>query len=965
MSNIVHFFSKNEYPSEEVAEKSGIRGQRAIELAKMKMPVLPGMIIDQSVVSDLKKVNLENEIKKFCKLTEKETGKKFGDEVNPDIFKIVISPSLEIVNYPSIHTIGLTDSTIEGFKKMVGEHFAYHEYARFLIKGTLDLLFKIKSDINSKDQKDAIQINELIEKLELPPVITETDYNEKISKKIKLKEEKELLDYFYKKDSSEKLYKLSYDIKEKEIPKVLEILSYIEHLEVQKDLMRKYAYKQLKTIIRKTHYKPDNIQDYIDIINTSRNFLPKEFFSDPIFQLNYIIKLIGDFLKLEDMNDEDSAIIVQPMVYGNYGKDSYSGKFYTRDIVSGENKLQGDFFQNKFDETEGGEALDINSIDSSLLKTLQKIGADIESHHKEIRQVKFTIEKGNLWIIEQTAVMAKSTQADIKYKIHLLNKNIIDEKYILTKIKPEELSGILHPVINLNSVKKLSSIVGGIAGAPGAAVGKVFFSTESLLEAHRKAVVEESNKNFLLCLPATYAEDVKAIEVAKGVISCEGGYSAHASVVARQYGKVSLVKPDLIVDLKNKKLTIGDVTVSEGDYITLDVPYYGTPMIYLGKADLIEPDPKDSGLLDIIEISGKYIDNFKVYGNGDSPKDAELIRKFGGEGIGLCRTEHMFFDKERISVFREMIVSNDLNDRKNALNKLKIMQVNDFYGIFKTMSPYPVTIRLLDAPLHEFLPHTQEEMNDFIKYLKISNPKITKEDVQIKCESIAEVNPMLGHRGCRIAISYPEIYEMQVTAIFEAAYKLQTEGIDIVPEIMVPIVMNVNEMKIVKHGKKIEGAEILGITQIAKKTAETLGAKDELKYKVGTMIELPSAALVSDEIAKYAEFFSFGTNDLTQTTHGLSGDDFNSFLPDYSKFDVIDANPFQVLTEPVKNLISISIERGRLTRPDLKIGLCGEQGADPRNLTFLKNAGLNYVSCSSYSIPIAKLMIAQLQLENE
>jgi len=293
------------------------------------------------------------------------------------------------------------------------------------------------------------------------------------------------------------------------------------------------------------------------------------------------------------------------------------------------------------------------------------------------------------------------------------------------------------------------------------------------------------------------------------------------------------------------------------------------------------------------------------------------------------------------------------------------MQTDDFYGIFKNMSPYPVTIRLLDAPLHEFLPHTQDEMDDFLTYLKSVNPKIKKEEVLYKCDAIAEVNPMLGHRGCRIAVSYPEIYEMQVASIFEAAYRLQKEGIDVEPEIMIPIVMNIQEVKFIKQGKKIEGAAIKGILQVEEEVRKQINSPKTIKYKVGTMIELPAAALCSGELAKYAEFFSFGTNDLTQTTLGLSRDDFNTFLPDYSKYDIIDANPFQVLTDPVKELILISTERGRLTRPDLKVGLCGEQGADPRNLDFLKSAGLNYVSCSSYSIPIAKLAVAQMEIENK
>ncbi len=874
INNNVYFFSKSDYTANFDSNKIGIRGKRAMELAQLKMPILPGIIFNSDVSSKIEseQLDIKKFLDKFIDNVKNETGKEFNSPKIPATLKIVLSPSLEIIDFPSIHTIGLTDKTIDGFTQMVGEKFAYHEYACILIKGVVNLFLKKYAD------KDGIEAcNKIMKKIE----------------------------------------------------------------------------------------KASDIADYKDIIKDSKSFLPKDFFNDAYSQLDFLLRSVSTFLNSEDMDDEDSAIMIQPMVYGNFGEDSYTGKYFTRDIVTGEKKLQGIYFQNEFDISQSnGKDLDIEDIEKKFKDQFYKISDDIESHFKEIREIKFTIEKGKLWIIEQSSVMTKSTQAEIRCLLYLLNKKIIDDKYIISKIKPVQVSDILHPIINISSIKKFNYIEEGISGAPGAAIGRVFFDTEDMLEAYRKSV-SSKDKNFILCLPATYAGDVKAIEIASGVLSCEGGYSAHASVVARQYGKVSLVNPKIIIDVKKKQFTCKDVTVKEGEYITLDVPYYGKPKIILGKAELIEPDPTKSGLMDLINIINKNIKDFKVLGNADTPKDANIVKTFGGEGIGLCRTEHMFFSEERINIFREMIISNSYEDRIKALKKLQNFQKKDFYEIFKAMNPYPVTIRLLDAPLHEFLPHDDDEMDNFIAYIKKSNPSIKKDDVIFKCSQVSEVNPMLGHRGCRIAITYPEIYEMQLNSIFDAAYQLQSEGIDVIPEIMIPIVMNAEEIKFIRYGKKIEGKFIKGIVQIEKEIKERLKIKKFIKYKVGTMIELPSAALLANEIAKYAEFFSFGTNDLTQTTHGLSRDDFSRFMPDYSQFDLISGNPFKDLTEPVKEMIFIATQRGRLTRPDLKIGLCGEQGAEPKNLQFLRDIGINYISCSSYSIPIAKLKIAQMEIEAE
>ena len=690
-------------------------------------------------------------------------------------------------------------------------------------------------------------------------------------------------------------------------------------------------------------------------------YLPKGFRAGAYAQLAIALKRISLMLSLDDTDQDDTAILVQPMVYGNYGKDAMSGSFFTRDIVTGQNRLQGIFNLNKFDEI-GTEGQDINKIEKNYLQQLERSARKLEDHYKEIRTVRFNIENKKLWLYDQYPALAKSAQSEIRTLIDLHNRNIIGDREVIQSIKPGQLNEILHAILDRRSVTKFKKSVGGITGAPGAAIGRVYFTTERLLEAQKLSRQKGMDTRTILVMPATFAEDVKAIEVSTGVLSNEGGYSAHASVVARQYGKVSMVKSDM--KIRGNQATIGSVTVKEGDYITLNVPYYGEPEIYFGKADLIEPSPGESGLLDFLNIVKKHVGDFHVRANGDTPRDATLAKSFGARGIGLCRTEHMFFDAKRINVFREMVLAETPKKRIAALKKLEPMQKADFQKLLETMAPYPVTIRLLDAPLHEFLPHNEGEMKAFLAYLKSQKSKLSAAEVRARAEAMHEFNPMLGHRGCRIAVSYPEIYEMQVRAIFQAVYALQKKGVEAHVEVMIPIIMNQTELRLIVYGKKIEGATIRGLVEVEREVRESLKAKPA-EYKIGTMIELPVAALGAGEIAHYAQFFSFGTNDLTQTTIGLSRDDFNNFMPDYTKFDILKGNPFAVLDDGVKELVALAVQRGRLTRPDLKTGLCGEHGAVPDNIRFCMEAGLNYVSCSSYSVPIAQLVIAQINMEKE
>lgn len=878
MDKSIHFFSRNNFvKNRKIWERFGIRGKQAMEFAEMDLPIVPGFILDSRIAAHLDTHDVSEDVKKQIEKFEKETGKKFNDPENPLLMKVVISPNLAIVHYPTLHNFGLTDQTLPGFIQYVDEYFGIHEML-FLIHG----LFQVEKRIAElkNDAKEMKLYSDQIEELD------------------------QILNSGVKVSS----------------------------------LKKKLA----------------------DL----RPLLPEAFFVDAYEQLFYCLKRISSLLSIDELDNEDAALLVSPMVYGNYGQDSGSGEFSTRNPVTGEGEIYGWYFPDTFDREER-KGQDVLKLAPRYVKELQKTARTMEDHFKGIRSIRFTIENKKLWFVDQRPLLNKSTQADIQMLLDLYKRKVISDSELIHGIKPDQLNEILHPIIHPESVKKFDNVAGGVSGAPGAAIGHVYFSTDRLLEAHRNALQKGEDPRMILCMPSTFAEDVKAIEVATGVLSAEGGYSAHASVVARQYGKVSLVQKDIQFNSTGAK--IGKYSVKEGDLITLQVPHYGEPHIYFGEARLIEPDPKESGLLDFIGVVKKKINGFNVRVNADKESDSNLAVLFGAEGIGLCRTEHMFFKEERINVFRQMILAEDEGERKSVLKLLKKMQQDDFYGIFKAMDGKEVTIRLLDAPLHEFLPHNKDQTRAFVSFLKEKADKkdITEKKVESLAEALQEFNPMLGHRGCRIAVSYPEIYEMQVEAIFEAAFKARKEGIKVYPEIMIPLIMNSDELKLIIHGKKIEGRHYKGLSRIEKEVREKLKEKTPMEHRFGTMIELPVAALSAGEIARYAEFFSFGTNDLTQTTIGLSRDDYTSFMPDYTLFDIIGGNPFQLLDSSVKELIGTAVRRGRMTRPGLSTGLCGEHGAIPQNIRFCMDAGLDYVSCSVYSVPIALLAVAQEQVPKE
>jgi pyruvate,orthophosphate dikinase len=556
-----------------------------------------------------------------------------------------------------------------------------------------------------------------------------------------------------------------------------------------------------------------------------------------------------------------------------------------------------------------------------------------------------------------------TAREELRRLLDQIKSGALDAAHAIRHYDAARINELLRPAIKASSVAGLPKWTGGIFGAPGAATGRACFSSAALLEAKRQARrrdAPDSDDRRVLVLPSVFAGDVPALEAAEGALTVQGGYASHASVVARQYGKASLVAPELAID--GKTATLGNLRFSEGDFITLDASPVESA-VYLGAAELTRPETGQAELLELVALARGFIKNFQIRANADTPREAERALSFGADGIGLCRTEHMFFEQERINSFRALILSESRAERDGALEKLLSMQRDDFYRIFKIMAGKPVVVRLLDAPLHEFMPRSAGELDDYLEHCQQSAGILrSKDELAARIETLRESNPMLGHRGCRIAVSYPEIYAMQVRAVFEAARQLRDENVAVLPEILIPLVMNAAEFRLIAYGKRAKGAGYAGIAGSAEAFRNETG-EETPPCRIGAMIELPAAALGAGDIARYAQFFSFGANDLTQTALGLSRDDAAAFLGDYSHYDLLGSDPFSALDERVKELIALAVERGRLTRPDLGCGLCGEQGADPDAIRFCLDAGLDYVSCSPYAVPAAILAAARASSE--
>jgi len=638
-----------------------------------------------------------------------------------------------------------------------------------------------------------------------------------------------------------------------------------------------------------------------------------------------------------------TAVNVQAMVFGNMGQDCATGVAFTRNPSTGKKELFGEYLINaQGEDVVAGTRTpkNIQAMGKSMPKIFQqlkKIFKQLENKYKDMQDIEFTVENNKLWML-QTRSGKRTAKAAIKIAVDMVKEKLITNKEALLRVDPNTLDALLHPTLDEKAEKKI--IASGLPASPGAASGKVTFSAD---EAER---LKEQMQDTILVRFETSPEDINGMHAAKGILTARGGMTSHAAVVARGMGKPCVSgSSEIKIDYEKKIFKSGTFEVKEGDMITIDG---GSGKVMLGKVPTVKPD-----------ISGDFskmmnwADKFrklKVRTNSETPADTKIARDFGAEGIGLCRTEHMFFDEKRIISVRQMILSKTLDDRKSALAKLLPYQKNDFFEIFKIMSSLPVTVRLLDPPLHEFLPKTDKDIGDVARELNMSN-----NDIKSRIVELHEQNPMLGHRGCRLGISFPEIYQMQCTAIFEALIECKRKKIkSVIPEIMIPLVSTAVEIKILKN--------------LVDKTAAEIQKKHsiKIKYYVGTMIELPRAAIRAKDIARHADFFSFGTNDLTQTTFGISRDDSGKFLNDYVENKIFNKDPFVSIDERgVGELIRIATERGRLEKKSLKLGICGEHGGDPASIEFCEKAKLNYVSCSPYRVPIARLSAAQAYLKKK
>ncbi|WP_243370539.1 pyruvate, phosphate dikinase [Geotalea sp. SG265] len=648
--------------------------------------------------------------------------------------------------------------------------------------------------------------------------------------------------------------------------------------------------------------------------------------------------------------DWGTAVNVQSMVFGNMGNDCATGVAFTRDPSTGKNYFYGEYLINAQGEdvvagirtpqpiNKANGDSPLPSMEETLpdcYKQLVEIRSILEKHYKDMQDIEFTIEKGKLYML-QTRNGKRTASAAIKVAVDMVKEGLIDEKTAVQRVAPNQLDQLLHPSLDPNAAKKL--IAKGLPASPGAASGEVVFTAD---EAESAAKI---GHKVILVRVETSPEDIHGMHAAQGILTARGGMTSHAAVVARGMGKCCVAGcGDIKVDYNAGQFVAnGGVVVKKGDVITLDG---STGEVMLGAVPTVAPQMTG----DFATLMG-WVDKFrrlKVRTNADTPKDSKVAREFGAEGIGLCRTEHMFFEADRIAAVREMILSDDVEGRLKALAKILPMQKGDFIGIFREMKGLPVTIRLLDPPLHEFLPQEDKDIDDLAKTMKVT-PKVLKN----KVEYLHEFNPMLGHRGCRLGLTFPEIYDMQVQAIMEAACELvKNEGFQIVPEIMIPLVAVDKELKTLRENAIAVCEDVMG----------RYGVK--IDYLIGTMIELPRAALTADEIAREAEFFSFGTNDLTQTTFGLSRDDAGKFLPFYVESGLLENDPFVSLDQNgVGQLVKIACEKGRATRQGIKLGICGEHGGDPESVIFCHKIGLDYVSCSPFRVPIARLAAAHAAL---
>lgn len=675
----------------------------------------------------------------------------------------------------------------------------------------------------------------------------------------------------------------------------------------------------------------------------------EDFPSDPLRQLELAVRAVFaswngkraiDYRRVHKLPDDlGTAVNIVAMVFGNMGNDSGTGVAFTRNPSTGEKELFGEYLPNaQGEDVVAGirtpkKIAQLKEDMPEVYDQFVGVAQMLERHYKDVQDLEFTIERGKLWML-QTRNAKRTGAAAIRTAVEMVHEGLIDKATAVLRVEPGQLDQLLHKTIDPSA--RIDLLATGLPASPGAASGKVVFSPDEAEE------LAHNGERVVLVRIETSPEDFHGMVAAQAIVTARGGMTSHAAVVARGMGKCCVAGCDaLYIDYAAGQIQVNSHIINKGDFITVDG---STGRIIKGEVPLVEPK-LDENFTEFMTWVDEYR-KLKVRTNADTPNDSEVARRFGAEGIGLCRTEHMFFEGDRIDAVREMIVAKTKDEREKALDKIAPLQRGDFLGIFKAMDGYPVTIRTLDPPLHEFLPHGDQEIADLAEKLQIS-----VKDLKVKISSLHEANPMLGHRGCRLGIVYPEITAMQARAIFEAAVEAKRQGIKVHPEVMIPLVSDVKELTL--------QAEV--VRTVAKEVFEREGLS--VDYMVGTMIELPRAALTADQIATVAEFFSFGTNDLTQTTFGLSRDDSGRFLPFYVEHKIFKDDPFQVLDQSgVGRLVEMAVQLGRGTRKELKVGICGEHGGEPSSVIFCHKVGLNYVSCSPYRVPIARLAAAQAVL---
>lgn len=701
------------------------------------------------------------------------------------------------------------------------------------------------------------------------------------------------------------------------------------------------------------------VQDLKDIIEKFKNLIKKrkniEFPQKPEEQLLMAVEAVfsswnnsraRSYRNINDIpHDLGTAVNVQTMVFGNIGENSGTGVAFTRNPATGENKVFGEFLLNaQGEDVVAGirtpkDISELKRLMPEVYEEFVELTETLEEHYKDMQDIEFTIQEGDLYVL-QTRTGKRTADAAVNIAVDMEEEGLIDKETAILRVDPEDISQLLHPNFKKDELEKADMLAKGLAASPGAATGKVYFTSEDAVQA------AEDGEDVILVRKETSPEDIEGMVKAEGILTSRGGMTSHAAVVARGMGKCCVAGVgDIRVDEDAKKFYVDDRVFSEGDYISLNG---SLGEVYAGVIETTDAHLSDNFMM-LMEWSDEYRE-LGIYTNADTPKDAGVALDFGAEGIGLCRTEHMFFESGRIISVREMIVANTKKKRKKALDKLFPYQKDDFKEIFKVMEDKAVTIRLLDPPLHEFLPQNENDIKSLANELSIP-----VESLKRTIEDLEEMNPMLGHRGCRLGISYPEIYKMQVKAIISAALEVNEEmGYDVQADIMIPLIGTEKELAILRE-QALEVAEEL-IDQ----------ASVDLSYTIGTMIEIPRAALLADDIAKHADFFSFGTNDLTQMTYGFSRDDAGKFINQYMDKEIFQKDPFATLDQKgVGKLVDMAVKLGRQTKKDLKIGICGEHGGEPSSIDFCHRVGLDYVSCSPYRVPIARLAAAQSAINND